>query len=132
MPIDLSTINTPCDPELDIGTGCDIVEIGDEVDKVIGWDTSRIDPETLLETCEWDPADFTGYLPAAFVLDIDGAVLATFVVTPVVGDATGTFRFVLAGALVDAALKAAAVRWVFKLTSGTKTFTLVYARFMVT
>ena len=132
MPIDLATIDTPCDPELDIGMRCDIVKIGDEVDKIGGWDTSRIDPETLLETCEWDPADFTGYVPTAFVLDAAGVELAEFVVTPAIGDATGDFRFVLAGALVDAALRGAAVRWCFKLTAGAKTFTLVYARFQVT
>lgn len=126
------SISTACDLRFAIGIDCDIVRVGDSIDRQFGWDKRAIDPTTLLEVCGWEPVNFTGYTPQAFVLDANGNTLATFAVTPSPGDPTGTFTFVLSQAQVTESLKANAVRWTFTVTAGDVKHTLIYVPFKIT
>lgn len=131
MSLNFANSSYPSDPVFDIGTGCDVVCVGDSVDKIIGFDVHAVDGETGLEGCAFEPADYTGYVPLAVVLDANGAVVATMTVTPAVGDDTGTFRVTLATELVTAALKAVAVKWKLSIEFGGVKTTLVLARFKI-
>ncbi len=119
------------EPKFDIGVGCEVICVGDSVQKQVGWDVHDTDEETGNEVCERVPADFTGYVPAAVVLDADGAVVATMAVSPAIGDATGTFLVSLDKDDVTEALKAAAVRWKLTIEAGDQRTTLVLARFRI-
>lgn len=133
MPDNFGELPTACDPAaFGIGTTCEIIGVGDSVDRVFGWDVPAVDPETGSPTCGWVPADFTGYVPEALVLDANGATLATMTVTPAIGDATGTFSVHLPKEQVTAGLKSSAVRWTLTIEAGDMRTRLVYAPFRVT
>lgn len=130
---DVANFPTACDPRFNLGVDCEnLVLVGHSVSLEIGWDTPATDPETGNEVCEWEPADFTGYVPEAVVLDAEDNILATFDVTPNPGDDTGTFALFLADTEVTEALRDAAVRWRFSVESGTTKVPLIYAQFRVT
>ena len=131
MPIALTDLPEACDPAFNIGTTCDIVKVGDSVNKEVGWEVHPIDPITGLEGCGWEPADFTGYIPRATVLDADGAELAVMTVTPAVGDATGVFLVNMPAVDVTEALKAAAKQWCLTIQAGDERTTIILARFVV-
>jgi len=129
----VDTFPTACDPRLNFGVDCaDLVLVGHSLTREIGWDTPVIDPETGKETCAWAPADFTDYVPEAVVLDSANQVVATFEVTPAVGDDTGTFSLFLDASEITEALRAVAVRWRFSVDSVPTREPLVYAQFKVT
>jgi len=85
------------------------------------------------DTCSNGPVDFTGFTLIAEILDASDAVLDTFTVTPSVGDATGAFILHLDDTQVDAALRASAVKWKFRMIDGIDlNEALIYASFKVT
>lgn len=126
---------TATDPRFNLGVDSDkLLLVGHSVQAAFGWDTPARNADGL-PTCEWVPADFSGYTPEAAVLDADDNVLATMTVTTAVDafdtEGTGTYSIFLAGTDVDEALKAAAVRWRLSIDSGTTKVALIYARFKV-
>lgn len=120
-----------CDPRVAIGGACEILRVGDSLEKSVGWDIPVIDPGTGNETCDFTPADFTGYIPTAVVLDKDDVVLAVMTVLPNPGDATATFVVTLTQAQVTTALRDNAVRWSLSIALGGVKRTLIYAAFTV-
>lgn len=132
MSVAPSEFPTATDHRLNFGVDSEkLLLVGHSVQGSFGWDVPVIDEVTGLPTCEFEPADFTGYTPEAVVLDVDDAVLATMTVTPSEGDDTGTFGVFLADTLVTEDLKANAVRWRLSIDSGTTKVALAYARFKV-
>lgn len=105
---------------------CDVLRVGDSLEKKFGWDIQEDD------SCEWTPADFTGYIPTAVVLDINDVVLENMGVIPNPGDATGDFIVTLKPDQTTAALRDAAVRWSLTIELGSIKKTLIYARFLIT
>lgn len=89
----------------------DILLTTDSFDRDIAWRLP--DPNDC--KAPYLPADFTGYTPLAEILDADGNIVETFTVTPLVGDATGTFSYSLTPAQTTPALAAVAVSWRFRL-----------------
>ena len=127
---DPSEFPTARDSRFDLGYR-EVLLVEHSIQAAFGWDVPVLDPETSLPTCEWEPADFTGYTPEAVILDADDVVLATMTVTPALGDDTATFAVFLADTAVDEDLKAAAVRWRLSIDSGTTKVVLVYARLRI-
>lgn len=133
MTLGVENFPTACDPVFNLGVDCKhLVLIGHSVQQTYVWETRYIDDETGEYACGWEPADFTGYVPEAVVLDANDNVVATMTVTPSPGDDTGTFSIFLPDTDVDQALKDSAVRWRLSVESGTTKVPLIYARFKVT
>ena len=129
--VDVPTFPTANKADTSIGGPCDILLVGDSFERKYIWKVP--DPtETPDSCCKFDLADFTGYIPAAAVLDANNVVLEAMTVVPNPGDATGAFTVSLLPSQVTTALRTSAVRWRLTITSGSVTKTLIYSPFKVT
>ena len=73
-----------------------------------------------------EPANFTGWVPEAYAVDANSAVVGTpFEVTPDPGDTTGKFRVTIPIATVE--MRDNAVKWRFDVVSGAKRIALACA-----
>jgi len=124
--------STQTGPDFDVGGPCDVLRVGDSFERTFGWDKPKVDPETGEDTCDWEPVDFTGYSPVAELLDKDDNVLLSLDVTPNPGDDTGDFTYIMTPAQNTQAIADAVVRWTSRITAGSVTKTLFYARFNIT
>lgn len=86
------------------------------------------------EECGNQPVDFTGYNMIAEVVAADQqTVLETFSVTPMAGDATGSFDLHLDPSQVTESLRDNASKWKFRMVDGgTTNELLILANFRVT
>jgi len=112
---------------LSIGGPGDLLLVGSSFDRAYEWlyhDAA---------TCTDLPVDFTGYNVDAEILDISDAVIGTFDVTPVTGDATGKFALHLDPFDVNTTLRDNAVKWQIRISVGsTVNVPLTYVPFTVT
>ena len=115
------------DPVFDIGGPNGLLLVGQSFDRSFNFTT--LDSST----CGQVPVDFTGFTLVGDIVDATDAVLASFTVTPSVGDATGAFALHLGPADVTTTLRDSAVKWKFRMVDvGITNELLIYANFKVT